>query len=55
MNVSYYADSSALLKRHVVEIGSSWIQSEFAAASINTIHTSKLSIAEVLSGLNRRK
>ncbi len=55
MSVSYYADSSALLKRHVVEIGSTWIKSEFATTTNNTIYTSKLSIAEVLSGLNRRK
>ena len=55
MNIFYYADSSALVKRHAPEIGSFWIQQEFSATSGNTIITSKLSIAEVLSGLNRRK
>lgn len=54
MSLSYYADSSALLKRHVVEIGSNWIKNEFATGSGNIVHTSKLSIVEVLSGLNRR-
>ena len=54
MNVIYYADSSALLKRHVIEIGSNWIKDEFSTASKNTIYTSKLSVAEVLSALNRR-
>ncbi len=54
MNIIYYADSSALLKRHVIEIGSNWIKNEFLAASKNTIYTSKLSVAEVLSALNRR-
>ena len=55
MNVIYYADSSALLKRHVIEIGSNWIKNEFSTASKNTIYTSKLSVVEVLSALNRRK
>ena len=55
MSVIYYADSSALLKRHVIEIGSNWIKNEFSTASKNTIYTSKLSVVEVLSALNRRK
>lgn len=55
MSEVYYADSSALLKRHVIEIGSNWIKTEFSAGSNKTIYTSKLSIAEVLSALNRRK
>lgn len=55
MSDFYYADSSALIKRHVPEIGSSWIISEFEATSGNTVISSKLSIAEVLSGMNRRR
>lgn len=55
MSEVYYADSNALLKRHVIEIGSSWIKNEFSAGSNNTVYTSKLSIAEVLSAPNRRK
>lgn len=55
MSEYYYADSSALLKRHVPEIGSSWIKLEFDVLSGNDIITSKLSIAEALSGLNRRR
>lgn len=31
------------------------VKNEFATASNNTVYTSKLSITEVLSGLNRRK
>lgn len=52
MSEFYYADSSALIKRHVVEIGSSWIKQEFSG---NNVITSKFSIAEVFSGLNRRR
>ncbi|MDQ6788447.1 MAG: type II toxin-antitoxin system VapC family toxin [Acidobacteriota bacterium] len=55
MNKSYYADSSALIKRHAPETGSVWIKQEFSPIAGNEIITSKLSIAEVLSGLNRRK
>ncbi len=55
MSEFYYADSSALIKRHIPETGSSWIKQEFSQSSGNDIITSKLSIAEVLSGLNRRQ
>ncbi len=55
MSKFYYADSSALIKRHVPETGSVWIKQEFRQISRNSVITSKLSIAEVLSGLNRRK
>jgi len=55
MSALYYADSSALIKRHVPETGSAWIKQEFSQSSGNEVIASKLSIAEVLSGLNRRK
>jgi hypothetical protein len=55
MSEFYYADSSALIKRHVPETGSAWVKQEFSQSSGNDVITSKLSIAEVLSGLNRRK
>ena len=55
MSELYYADSSALIKRHVPETGSAWIKQEFSRSSGNDVIASKLSIAEVLSGLNRRK
>ena len=55
MSAFYYADSSALIKRHVPETGSAWIKQEFSQSSGNEVIASKLSIAEVLSGLNRRK
>lgn len=55
MNRFYYTDSSALVKRHVAEIGSLWVRNEFDAASGNTVATARLSIVEVLGALNRRK
>lgn len=43
-----YADSSALVKRHVVEIGSGWIAQLFGAAQRRTIITSRFSTVEVI-------
>ncbi len=55
MNLFYYADSSALVKRHITEIGSAWIEQEFDGASGNRIITAKLTVIEVLSAMNRRR
>jgi uncharacterized protein len=55
MNLFYYADSSALVKRHIPETGSSWIEKEFDAASGNTVITAKITVIEVLSAMNRRQ
>lgn len=55
MSETYYADSSALVKRHISETGSVWIEQEFDAASGNKIIIAKLSVAEVLSAMNRRQ
>lgn len=55
MSETYYADSSALVKRHVAEAGSAWIEQGFDAAHGNRIITTKLSVAEVVSALNRRR
>jgi predicted nucleic acid-binding protein len=50
----YYADSSALVKRHVLETGAAWFQSLAEPAAGNIIITSRISMAEVYSALNRR-
>ncbi len=55
MSKTYYADSSALVKRHISEAGSAWIEQEFDAASGSRVITTKLSVAEVLSAMNRRR
>jgi predicted nucleic acid-binding protein len=51
----YYGDSSALIKRHVVERGSAWFRALVAPAGLNRIITSRLSLVEVYSALNRRR
>ncbi len=51
---SYYFDTSALAKRYVVEIGSSWVQAVVAHQSGQTIYTSVLTQPEIVSALQRR-
>ncbi len=50
----YYADSSVLVKRHVLENGSPWVQDLFDQSSENAVVTSKVSMVEVLSEFYRR-
>jgi predicted nucleic acid-binding protein len=51
----YYADSSVLVKRHVREAGSHWVQELCAPATGNVIITARITLAEVYSALNRRR
>ena len=51
----YYADSSALVKRHVFESGSGWFQILTDPGTGHAIITARLSMAEVYSALNRRR
>jgi len=50
----YYADSSALVKRHVREAGTDWFRTLAETASGNVFITARLSLIEVYSALNRR-
>jgi len=50
----FYADSSALVKRHIYETGSIWLQGLLAPAAGNVILTARISMAEFYSALNRR-
>lgn len=51
---SYYFDTSALAKRYVVEVGSSWVQAVVAQQSGQMIYTSVLTQPELVSALQRR-
>ena len=42
MSETYYADSSALVKRHIAEAGSAWIEQEFDAANGNRNYHHKI-------------
>jgi len=51
---SYYFDTSALVKRYVVEVGSSWVRGICTQQSGHTIYTSVLAQPEIVSALQRR-
>jgi uncharacterized protein len=51
---SYDFDTSALAKRYVVEVGSSWVQAVVAQQSGQMIYTSVLTQPEIVSALQRR-
>lgn len=50
----FYADSSALIKRHIAETGTAWVQHLMDATSGNVVVTSRISEVEVFSAFNRR-
>lgn len=51
----YFLDSSALIKRYVVESGTNWIRSITLPTGSNVIIVSHISEVEVVSGTMRRK
>jgi len=51
----YFLDSSALIKRYVVEIGTNWVRSIALPTSGNTVIVSHIIQVEVVSGTMRRK
>jgi uncharacterized protein len=54
MNV-WYLDSSALVKHHVAEIGSSWVNATIFEPVDNFLLSSRVTMVEVRSALARRK
>jgi predicted nucleic acid-binding protein len=52
---TYYADSSVLVKRHITEIGTPWVQALTDPAAGHLFITSRASMVEVISALNRRQ
>jgi len=50
----YYADSSVLVKRHVLEVGTAWFRGIADPTSGNVIMTVRISVIEMFSALNRR-
>ncbi len=51
---SFYADSRVLIKRHIREVGTDWVQVLTDPAVGNAVTTARISIVEVWSALNRR-
>lgn len=51
----YFVDSSALIKRYIVEAGTKWILSLTTRSAGNTIIVAHITQAEIVSGVMRRK
>lgn len=52
---SYFFDTSALIKRYVLEQGSAWVKALTAPETGNTIVVAEITQVEAVSGANRRK
>ena len=50
----YFLDSSALIKRYIVEPGTAWIRSLTTRSSGNTIIIAQITQIEMVSGAARR-
>jgi uncharacterized protein len=51
----YFLDSSALLKRYVTKIGTNWVSSLTATGSGHSLVIAHITLAELVSGIMRRK
>jgi predicted nucleic acid-binding protein len=51
----YFLDSSALIKRYVVESGSTWVHSITSPEASNLVFVAQISQVEIVSGVMRRK
>jgi uncharacterized protein len=52
--ILYYADTSALVKRYIAEVGSNWLISQVARASGNITVISEVTTVEMFSAFARR-
>jgi predicted nucleic acid-binding protein len=50
----YYFDSSAVVKKYVVESGTPWVLKLLKPSSANTVYVSQLTAVEVISAFSRR-
>lgn len=50
-----FADTSAVAKRYILEIGSAWVQTWIEPARANTIVISEVTVVELVSALARRR
>ena len=50
----YFLDSSALIKRYIVEPGTTWVRSLTNRSSGNTVIIAQMTQIEMVSGVSRR-
>ncbi len=51
----YFFDTSALVKRHVNEVGSKWVRSLLRAKSNHVFYIARITAVEVVSAITRRQ
>ena len=51
----YFFDTSALVKRHVIEAGSPWVKSLVRAKAAHTLYIARITSIEVTSAITRRQ
>jgi len=50
-----FPDSSALVKRYIVETGSAWVKSQTDPASGNQLYVARITGAEIVAAITRRQ
>jgi uncharacterized protein len=51
----YFFDTSALVKRHVIEAGSAWVRSLVRAKAAHDLYIARITAVEVTSAITRRQ
>ncbi len=51
----YYLDTSAILKRYVLETGTAWVQSVTAPSARNSLFVVRITLAETIAAITRRE
>jgi predicted nucleic acid-binding protein len=51
----YFFDTSALVKRHVIEAGSGWVRSLVRAKAAHDLYIARVTVVEVTSAITRRQ
>ena len=51
----YFFDTSALVKRHVTEVGSGWVRAQSAAKAGHTLYIAGITAVEMTSAITRRQ
>lgn len=51
----YFFDTSALVKRHVIEAGSAWVRSLVRAKAAHDLYIARITAVEITSAITRRQ
>jgi predicted nucleic acid-binding protein len=51
----YFFDTSALVKRHVIEAGSAWVRSLVRAKAAHDLYVARITAVEITSAITRRQ